>query len=134
MDNKSFNEQELSDIMKEIEALEEDFSGEKQATPVMEELSHMDETQSIPSKVRHHEEEVLEEHHAEIFTMESSHPKVQKPTSAMSFKVSGDLNMELQFDIGGKVVCLEVTEAGLNIQMEGGVTFHVPVGDHKKSA
>ena len=53
MDNKSFNEQELSDIMKEIEALEEEFSGEDdsekiQASAIMEELAEMDESTSIP--------------------------------------------------------------------------------------
>lgn len=129
MDDKSFNEQELSDIMKEIEALEEDFSGEEKSSPVMAQLSEMDESVSVPQK------ENQQHHDAEVFHMESSQPKpAKKAMSAMSFKVSGDLNMELEFDIGGKVVCLEVTEAGLNILMEGGVTFHVPVGDLKKSA
>ena len=128
MDNKSFNEQELSDIMKEIEALEEDYSGEEKSSPVMAQLSEMDESVSVPQKV------IQQQPEAEVFHMESSQPKPAKAMSAMSFKVSGDLNMELEFDIGGKVVCLEVTESGLNILMEGGVTFHVPVGDHKKSA
>lgn len=45
----------------------------------------------------------------------------------MSFKVSGDLTLELAFDIGGQTVALEVTESGLSIEMEGGMKFTVPM-------
>lgn len=129
--DKSFNDQELSDIMKEIEALEEEFSGnehEEQSTPVeatavMEELAEMVEEKSIP---------VTNREEGKVLTMEKREtPKASKtaaPTSMM-FKVQGDMNLELQFDIGGKCVMLEVTEAGLNIQMDGGITFSVPVHD-----
>ena len=47
----------------------------------------------------------------------------------MSFKVQGDLTLELAFDVGGKTISLEVTEAGLSIEMEGGVKFTVPVSE-----
>ena len=48
--DKSFNDQELSEIMKEIEALEEDFSEpeEKSTSSVLEELANLDEEESIP--------------------------------------------------------------------------------------
>lgn len=125
MDNENFNEQELSDIMKEIESLEEEFSGQMpKATPVMKELSQMDEVKSIPQKSPQKEKE------AEVYAFESK----AKPTSSMSFKVEGQMNIELSFEIGGKVVSVDVTEAGLTIQMDGGMTFTVPVDSQKKSA
>ncbi len=126
MDNQNFNEDELSDIMKEIESLEEDFSPEKiQESPVMKKLSQMDENQSVPKS------EEFSSEAAEIFPFEA---KTNHPKSAMSFKVEGNMSIDLQFEVGGKVVCLEVTEKGLSIQMDGGVTFTVPVDGHKKSA
>ncbi len=118
--DKSFNDQELSDIMKEIEALEDDFTApeEKSASAVMEELANLDEQVSIPHST------------SNIVSLDSkrSAPKASTDaTTSMSFKVQGDLKLDLQFSIGGKVVMLEVTEAGLSIEMEGGVKFSVPV-------
>lgn len=120
--DKSFNDQELSDIMKEIEALEDDFSAssEREATPIMEELAHMDENESIPDST------------SNVVSLDSkSHaPKAASTAStSMSFKVQGNLSLELQFDIGGKVVALEVSESGLSIVMDGGMKFTVPVGE-----
>lgn len=125
--DKNFNDQELSDIMKEIEALEEDFSGpeDKYDSPLMEELAELEESESIPAPT------------AKVVNFESARVEAPKsssvPATSMSFKVQGQLNLELQFDIGGKVVCLEVSEHGLNIEMEGGVKFFVPVSASKKA-
>ncbi len=121
--DKSFNDQELSDIMKEIEALEEDFSDtdEKVASPVMEELAYLEEESSVPITASKN-----------VVSLESSRSAAKsapEASTSMSFKVHGQLTLELQFDIGGKVVCLEVTESGLNIEMEGGMKFTVPVGE-----
>ena len=121
--DKSFNDQELSDIMKEIEALEEEFSGETdtvEATAVMEELAEMDEEKSIP--VTNKEDTVLS------FAPKATQKTAKStPPTSMMFKVQGEMNLELQFEIGGKTIQLDVSETGLNIQMEGGVTFSVPV-------
>jgi len=127
--DKSFNDQELSDIMKEIEALEDEFQSEPVATQkseeteidteVVGELAHMSEEEAIP-KTNKSETQVL--HFEKPVAKEAT-----KHSTAMSFKVQGDLNLELFFEVGGKTIALEVTEAGLDIQMEGGVTFHVPV-------
>lgn len=121
--DKSFNDQELSDIMKEIEALEEDFSDtdEKVASPVMEELAYLEEEAAVPLTAAKN-----------VVPIEASRPAAKsnpEASTSMSFKVHGQLTLELQFDIGGKVVCLEVTESGLNIEMEGGMKFTVPVGE-----
>ena len=118
--DKSFNDDELSDIMKEIEALEDDFSApeEKISGPISEIDSEVTEKVSSPVST------------ANVVSLDSkrSAPKTDASTS-MSFKVQGNLTLELQFDIGGKVVSLEVTESGLSIEMEGGVKFQVPVSE-----
>jgi hypothetical protein len=127
--DKSFNDQELSDIMKEIEALEEEFSAEEdtdkvQATAMMEELAEMEEAKSIPATNK--KDSVLP---FERKPTAETNKTTTNTTTAMSFKVQGDLNLELQFDIGGKTIMLEVSEAGMNIKMDGGVSFSVPVSN-----
>lgn len=121
--DKSFNDQELSDIMKEIEALEEDFT---EASPVMEDLANMDLKDSTPAKV------------SEVVAMdkyrEAPVPQKAAPAAAgtsMSFKVQGSMTLDLEFNIGGKVVALQVTESGLSIEMDGGAKFTVPVAGKK---
>ncbi len=124
--DKGFNDQELSDIMKEIEALEEEFSADEdsskvEASAIMEDLAEMEEEQSIP--VTNREETTV----LPFAKKEISQPT--KATSSMSFKVQGDLNLELHFEVGGKNIALEVTDKGLTIQMDGGISFTVPVSD-----
>jgi hypothetical protein len=127
--DKSFNDQELSDIMKEIEALEEGFESEDEikteASPVMEELAEMEEEKSVPIEFYKEPSVISFEKKAPVVPEKSSAP------ASMSFKVQGEMNIELQFDIGGKTIQLAVSETGLNIQMEGGMTFSVPVNDAK---
>lgn len=118
--DKSFNDQELSDIMKEIEALEDDFTAveDKTASPVMEELAHLDEKDSIPAPT------------AKVVSLDTKRAAPKETSSSpatMSFKVQGNLTLDLQFEIGGKTVALEVTEEGLTIVMDGGMKFTVPV-------
>lgn len=148
--DKSFNDQELSDIMKEIEALEDDFKIEEEKFEA-----------SAPEAVEETVEPVMEmtsgpvvERPAPVIQIAAAAPtpaSAPKPLVAtaapapqpvhhhhtpgagtsMSFKVSGDINLQLEFDVGGKIVSLAVTETGLSIQMEGGMTFSVPL---KKAA
>lgn len=136
--DKSFNDQELSDIMKEIESLEDEFGGEEdsdkvEASAMMEELAEMEEEKSIPVT---NKTEPIEPAESRILSFEKEIEPAAAKSTSMSFKVQGDLNLELQFDIGGKTIMLEVSESGLNIQMEGGVRFSVPVSgaqSHKKA-
>lgn len=118
--DKSFNDQELSDIMKEIEALEDDFITveDKAATPVMEELASMDESVSVPTAT----EKVVS-----LDSKRAAPKETSSNSTSMSFKVQGNLTLDLNFEIGGKTVSLEVTEAGLTIEMDGGMKFTVPV-------
>jgi hypothetical protein len=119
--DKNFNDQELSDIMKEIEALEEDFtSNELKTSPVIEDLAQLEEEVSVP------------ETKAKVLSLDTPKMETKSPSTektSMSFKVQGNLTMELSFDIGGKVVNLEISETGLSIEMAGGAKFTVPVSD-----
>ena len=126
MDNQNFNDQELSDIMKEIESLEEEFNPEsfKKPTPVMEQLSEMPVEAVVAAP------KAVEKKEAQIHHFEAPKSKAQ---SAMSFKVEGQMNIDLCFEIGGKTVNVAVTEQGLSIVMDGGMSFNVPV-NQKKSA
>lgn len=118
--DQSFNDQELSEIMKEIEALEEDFQAkdEKTSSPVLEELATLDEVVSIP---------ISSPNIVSMATPQKAPTGGPSPSTSMSFRVQGELTIDLQFDIGGKVVCLEVSQHGLTIEMDGGAKFTVPV-------
>jgi hypothetical protein len=120
--DQSFNDQELSDIMKEIEALEEDFQvkDEKSPGPILEELASLEESVAIPTSK------------PSVVAMTPTKKEISSsssPTSSMSFRVQGELTIDMQFDIGGKIVCLEVSEKGLTIEMDGGAKFSVPVSE-----
>jgi len=144
--DKNFNEDELSDIMKEIEALEENLQIDDvrpEATPVMEHLAKMDEAVAIPKAEVPRKQEVRSEPkftfeegpEAEVYKMNAA-PKNKILSNAaapasMSFKVSGEMHLELQFEVSGHFVNLEIDESGLNIRLEGGATFKVPL---KKAA
>lgn len=122
---KGFNDQELADIMSEIEALEKEFQDpeHQEATSVMQELAEMNEETAIPT--------------AQVIPMSVKEPTMTtkstptKTTSdsqtSMSFHVEGNMNLQLSFTINGEEVKLHVTEQGLNIEMQSGVSLNVPV-------
>lgn len=130
---KGFNDQELADIMNEIEALEKEFQDpdHQDATPVMQELAEMDEEESVPVS------EFKEAPAAQVIPMTTKEPLMttkptQKTTStdsstSMSFHVEGNMNLQLSFTINGEEVKLHVTDQGLNIEMQSGVSLNVPV-------
>jgi hypothetical protein len=122
---KGFNDQELADIMNEIEALEKEFQDPQQHVDnsVMAELAEMSEETAIPT--------------AQVIPMNVKGPTMttkstsEKTTSqsqtSMSFHVEGNMNLQLSFMINGEEVKLHVTEQGLNIEMQSGVSLNVPV-------
>lgn len=130
---KGFNDQELADIMNEIEALEKEFQDpdHQEATPVMQELAEMDEEESVPVS------EFNEAPAAQVIPMTVKEPvmttkSTPKTTStdsstSMSFHVEGNMNLQLSFTINGEEVKLHVTDQGLNIEMQSGVSLNVPV-------
>ncbi|MFP5386079.1 MAG: hypothetical protein ACLGHN_08380 [Bacteriovoracia bacterium] len=119
--DKSFNDDELSDIMKEIEALEEDFTPSEETSPE----PVMTESPKVETTI---EEPVSKETVVSLDSKRTAPKASSENSTSMSFKVQGNLTLDLSFDIGGKVVSLAVTENGLSIEMEGGVKFTVPVG------
>lgn len=145
--DQSFNDQELSDIMKEIEALEQGFKSEETGTPVavaeefepknefeeikkidsmnasseVEEVTTVDSTNNVLSLETSPNEAYIDKHTSSPAFAASVH------SSSMTFKVQGNLSLDLKFEIGGKVVCVEVSETEFSIEMEGGMKFTVPV-------
>lgn len=126
---KGFNDQELADIMNEIEALEKEFQDPELHADhhVMEELAEMDEKLSIPVSKQ------VEEPVSKIIPMNAKETvmSAKKTTTdtqtSMSFHVEGNMNLKLSFTINGEEVKLHVTDQGLNIEMESGVSLNVPV-------
>ena len=136
--DKSFNEQELSDIMKEIEALEADYEAVDEAvdeTPVQavseSQLSSEEANEVLKDFTTMETEKAIPEtyHNVRAFKVTEEHIHKESPKSSMSFKVQGDLSLELALEISGKSVILDVTENGLTIKMENGVTFNVPLSE-----
>lgn len=112
---KSFNEDELADIMNEIESLEN--GSEEVDLQARSEEGDIDNIHPIASEEeRTHDTRVQPAHHSE-----------------MSFHVEGQMNLSLGFVISGTEVQINVSEDGMQITMENGATFHLPV-DSKNAA
>ena len=58
-----------------------------------------------------------------------SEPKEHKrqKNAAMNFHVEGEMKLEMSFHIAGKFVGLTVTEEGLEIGLDGGAKFTIPM-------
>ncbi|MCO4754707.1 MAG: hypothetical protein KC478_09490 [Bacteriovoracaceae bacterium] len=111
-------------VAKEIETVtEDDFSVEEDMNEVLGELSEMPVEDIVPTQSKHSEEDNI--HHLKERTPVSNNNS--KANTAMSFHVEGDMKFELSFHIAGKFVGLTVTEEGLEIGLDGGAKFTVPV-------
>lgn len=150
---KSFNDQELADIMSEIENLEREFATDNTVEAVAE----------VPAPIEEIEETVAEEEHHEVIAelaavpaekavLKTNHqdtvvpfktptpapvfaPTAQTSTSApasMSFQVQGDMAVNLSFTVEGQTVSLSVSSEGLCIETEGGAKFILPVHSQAK--
>jgi uncharacterized protein YkuJ len=119
---KGFNDEELADIMSEIESLEKEFAEETSTKPAEASSAVVHELAQRPLK-----ETVLKTNHTET---QASAP------ASLSFKVQGQMTMQLNFEVNGQTVALSVTEQGLSIQTESGATFSLPLAKeaHKKVA
>jgi len=103
---------------------------------VLGNLSEMPVEDIVPTAVNNDEHEENVHHIKERETV--SHKQQQpKGHTAMSFHVEGDMKFELSFHISGKFVGLTVTEEGLEIGLDGGAKFTIPVehgAEHKKAS
>lgn len=136
---KSFNDDELADIMSEIENLEKEFA---EADSAPEDDSAVDHTEpEVLSQLveKPVEEVVLKTNHSEkvVPMKKPDHTPSSHQHSSLSFKVEGQMSLNLSFEVNGQTVCLDISEAGLQIQMESGATFSLPMtqsGSAKKAA
>jgi hypothetical protein len=117
---KGFNDDELADIMSEIENLEREF-----ADPAPEENSVLQELAHKPV-----EESVLQTNHEENKVLAMKHAPSNAPAT-MSFKVEGQMSVELSFDVNGQSVSLSVSEEGLSITTDSGAKFTLPMTKHE---
>ena len=132
---KGFNDEELADIMSEIENLEREFaepSSEESASvepayeePDAEETAVLHELVQKPVA-----ETVLKTHHEETKVLAKKHAPSNAPAT-MSFKVEGQMSVELSFDVNGQSVSLSVTEEGLSITTDSGAKFTLPMTKHE---
>jgi hypothetical protein len=157
-EEQGFNDAELEDIMNEIENLEKEFSDAEPAPkkkvidPIEEEMMASTRHQPIAQDDSVEElEEVAEE--AEVVNIRPSLPKTTKPPvqapvtpkkvsapstknapTCMNFSVSGEMNMELNFEVGEHNVQLTIDPAeGLIINMGGGAKFCLPLSGNTKA-
>jgi hypothetical protein len=136
--DQSFNDKELADIMSEIESLEKEFSphNEPSKEPVIDQ-SHEEVLQELTQKPE--EETILKSNFdpAPVYNIKpskNSEKHVDHSSSSLKFKVSGQMKVELSFEVGGEFVELQVTEQGLHISLLNGTSFKVPLNPLKKSA
>lgn len=137
-----------TESVKETSDFEEEFKAKKEveehcaedhdedhhveAHHVLGELSKMDVEKTTPTfkseePVHNHTEESNVRHLEEIKTKHKETDHQESAHTTMSFHVEGDMKFDLSFHIGGQFVGLTVTEEGLEIGLEGGAKFTVPV-------
>ena len=103
---------------------------------VLGDLANMPVEDVAPSAVHDHghceEENVHHLKHTASQNQERKAP-VSGGHTAMSFHVEGEMKFELSFHIGGKFVGLTVTEEGLEIGLDGGAKFTVPIEEAERA-
>jgi hypothetical protein len=158
--DKSFNDDELADIMNEIENLEKEFAESVDAAPVDEPQAQAEAAEEpveeAEEAIDHTEPEVLAElvskpieevvhktnHSEKVVPMKKveapvHHAPVASGHSSLAFKVEGQMTLSLAFEVNGQSVSLEISDAGLQIAMDSGASFHLPMtkaGAAKKAA
>lgn len=140
-------EEEIHDVGEQpVAQVEEEMNevlGELSKMPVEDIVPEKRESDSVHSESAHSEHEDNIHHLKEASSVASSHESanhgIQKGShTAMSFHVEGEMKFELSFHIAGKFVGLTVTEEGLEIGLDGGAKFTIPVEEnahsHKKAS
>jgi hypothetical protein len=147
---KSFNDQELADIMSEIENLEREFASDKtvevadeapapvaEAAPVEEHHEVIAELAAVPTEKAipktNYEDTVVP--FRTPAAAPAFAPAAQTGATApatMSFQVQGDMAVNLSFTVEGQTVSLNVTSEGLCIETAGGAKFILPIHSQAK--
>jgi hypothetical protein len=131
--DQGFNDKELADIMNEIENLEKEFgqgthsSAGSTDNQVLAELAQKTVEESV----------LKTNSQSSVMPFSAPQKKSGSATSSMTFKVEGQMNINLSFEIGTESVSLLVGEDGLTINLLNGTCFKVPIKNatsFKKSA
>ena len=126
---------------------EDSFDDVLDSKPILDEPAPV--LKAPPSPVGHEEKEVL--HQVTQMAVEdvvhvkerSNHsPDGQHYTkgstaqTSMSFNVQGEMSLNLSFNISGKTVELSVNDSGLELELDGGMKFSIPLeySQHGKKA
>ena len=128
-------------VQEQVVAKEESFEEvDEEMNEVLDELSEMPVEDVVPQhKVQSYDDNI---HHMK------QEPQVKKPSTwsapqgqpaqtSMSFRVEGEMKLDLNFSIGGQDVNLQVTDHGFEIELAGGAKFTLPLGNQhqgKKAA
>jgi hypothetical protein len=142
---KSFNDDELADIMNEIENLEKEYADqaaeESSASHEVEAEEHEPAEPAIlrPLANKPLEETVLKTNRDEkVVPLKAASPVAPAAGhhSSLSFKVEGQMSLSLSFEVNGQSVYLTISDDGLDIEMETGAKFTLPMSSkaHRKSA
>jgi hypothetical protein len=122
---------EATEVVQEVQEIDDEMS------EVVEELSSMPvEELEAAHATAHDDSNVHQLRHSEP-TPEHA-PVVAKkstgnlPESSLNFSVQGDMKLNLFFNIGGKSVQLNIKEEGLEIELDGGMKFSIPL-DHSEA-
>ena len=106
-----------------------DHSADGEMNEVLDELSQMPVDDVTPA----HNKQDDNVHH---FKGEEKVGQKSNQT-AMSFHVEGDMKLELSFHIGDQFIGVNITDQGLEVGLEGGAKFTIPVqpqAQQKKAA
>lgn len=133
------SEPEARDDEDQVSAMTEDDFDVDGEIEVLNELSKMP-----VEEVTGQTSEVYEESNVTpIRTVAKSSDEFQEKSSnvsgaksQMSFSVEGDMKLDLSFNISGKMVHLNISEHGFEIELDGGMKFSIPVTEkeHNKKA
>ncbi len=138
---KSFNDDELQDIMNEIESLES--SSESVDTPSQEPEAVMAQEEPAPQMLSEEEQEIEDSFNdepaepvQELHPQKVHHNEAPMSKTSMNFSVEGNTTLDLSFLAGDKTVHCVVTHDSFEVELEGGLKFTLPLTDwhQKKSA
>jgi len=104
-----------------------------QEQEVLEQLSEMKVEDVVPEKSPESYDDNI--HHMKIEETPMSKPSHSQKSghTSMNFSVEGDMKLDLSFMIGHNEVKLHVTDQGLEIELEGGAKFSLPVSSPVES-
>jgi len=111
---------------------EENVFSDSEMSQVLEDLNEMPVEDTVPEHALKNDDDNI--HHLKQepkFVAEKPAMSGGSTQSSMNFHIEGDMKLNLNFNIGGKDVNLTITEEGLQIELDGGAKFVVPVSDNQ---